>query len=93
MTLQAGDKLMSLTDVSEMLVIPVHIPSRGCRGLAGTAGRPTLVSAGQEFSPRAVHKALKPRAEPILAGRDPSTQSAPVGRFLRPTKMSAGGWP
>ncbi len=24
MTLQAGDKLMSLTDVSEMLGIPVH---------------------------------------------------------------------
>jgi hypothetical protein len=28
MTLQAGDKLMSLTDVSEMLGIPVHTLNR-----------------------------------------------------------------
>jgi hypothetical protein len=42
MTLQAGDKLMSLTEVSEMLGIPV--PARGRRRLAGTTSRPTLTS-------------------------------------------------
>ena len=51
MTLQAGDRLMSLTDVSEMLGIPVHTLYRwrykgdgtvGYRVVTcGTAGRPS----------------------------------------------------
>jgi len=38
MTLQAGDKLMSLTDVSEMLGIPVHTLYRGRYKGDGPAG-------------------------------------------------------
>ena len=52
MTLQAGDKLMSLTDVSEMLGIPVHTLYRwrymgdgqsaiGWAGTCDTAGKPS----------------------------------------------------
>ena len=38
MTLQAGDKLMSLTDVSEMLGIPVHTLYRWRHNGDGPAG-------------------------------------------------------
>jgi excisionase family DNA binding protein len=38
MTLQAGERLMSLTDVSEMLGIPVHTLSRWRHNGDGPAG-------------------------------------------------------
>ena len=38
MTLQAGDKLMSLTDVSEMLGIPIHTLYRWRHNGDGPAG-------------------------------------------------------
>ena len=111
MTLQAGDKLMSLTDVSEMLGIPVHtlyrwrykgdgpsrlpggpsraVPSRGCRGLAGTAGRPTPVSAAQESVPERPAR-HRPTVEPVRPEGILST-SPLRSRVLRPMSISAGG--
>ena len=76
MTLQAGDKLMSLTDLSEMLGIPVHTLYR--------SGRPALANPGARIIlERSRRQRTESRANQGWK-RSSSTSAAPVARFLRP---------
>jgi excisionase family DNA binding protein len=74
MTLQAGDKLMSLRDVSEMLGIPVHTLYRWRHNGDGPAGY--RVGRHVRYRREAVEAWLEQQATSAARARDESQAAA-----------------
>jgi hypothetical protein len=100
MTLEAGDKLMSLTDLSEMLDIPVHTLYRWRYRGDGPVGYRWAVTCGtaEKQSRRGWNSgpisASKPDARKISFQRrfaDPQSQRGPGRSSLTAHRMSALG--
>ena len=93
MTLQAGDKLMLLADVSEMLGIPVHTLYRwrykgaaqsatGWAVTCGTVERPSRPGSNSRSTNaiKQTQESVQPRIEPLMAAI--SSTSGRSGRAL-----------
>ena len=89
MTLEARDKLMSLTDVSEMLGIPVHTLYRWRYKGHGPAGY--RVGRHVRYRREAVEAWLEQRAESVARMRQmtPGAALCARGAELNPPKTSS----